>query len=83
MSTDSIEDRLTKFDRSVVRVYNSFEDADQADREFWWSRTPVERLIALEHIRGLAWGYDAENPPRLPRSPELLQLQVFSTSDLR
>jgi len=36
-----------RFQRGVMRVYESAEAADQADREYWWSRTPAERLREL------------------------------------
>ena len=52
------EKSLVTFDRTAFQVYNSFEEADDADREYWRSRTPLERMIALEHIRQSAWGYD-------------------------
>ena len=73
---EKFEHDLVTFDRSAYTVYNSFEEADATVRKYWRSRTPIERMIALEHIRQLAWGYDDANPPRLPRSPELLQLSV-------
>ena len=50
--------------------------ADEIDREYWRSRTPEERLEALELSRQIAYGYDptarglsrffevAEFPPR-------------------
>ena len=67
---------LTQFDKTAFMTYNSFEEADQADRDYWRSRTPQERLIALEHIRALNYGYadDAQPRPefqRLYRSHEL------------
>ena len=54
----------------------SFAEAEEADREYWRSRTPDERLAALELSRQIAYGYDptarglsrffevAEFPPR-------------------
>jgi hypothetical protein len=54
---------MLKFDPTVMRTYSSFEEADKGDRESWWARSPVERLIALEHIRQLNWRYDADHPP--------------------
>jgi hypothetical protein len=71
----SFEDHLKHIDRSVIEVFDSFEEADRADREYWLSRTPAERLMALEHIRQLAWGYDEESRPKLPRTSDVLQLR--------
>ena len=36
----------------------SLEDADAQDRAYWRSRTPDERLAALELSRQIAYGYD-------------------------
>jgi hypothetical protein len=36
----------------------SFAEAEEADREYWRSRTPDERLEALELSRQIAYGYD-------------------------
>jgi hypothetical protein len=43
---------------SVVRLL-SRQEAEQADRVFWHSRTPAERLAAAEQLRQVAYGYDA------------------------
>jgi len=54
----------------------SFAEAEVADQKYWRSRTPDERLAALELSRQIAYGYDptarglsrvfevAEFPPR-------------------
>jgi hypothetical protein len=36
----------------------TFEEAQQEDRNYWKSRTPDERLAALELCRQIAYGYD-------------------------
>jgi hypothetical protein len=59
-------------DRSAMRVFSSFEEADQADREYWWSRTPAERLRALERLRQLNYGYGKGRP--LPRFQRVLKI---------
>jgi hypothetical protein len=71
----SFEQSLLKVDRTVIQAFETFEEAEEADRQYWLSRTPVERMIALEHIRQCAWGYDDQSEPGLPRSPELLKLR--------
>jgi hypothetical protein len=63
----SFEDDLCKFDKTAIRTFSSFEEAERVDREYWLSRTPVERMQALEHIRQLAWGYDDQSQPAFPR----------------
>ena len=64
-----------RVDRRIFSV-KSFEEAERADRAYWRSRTPDERLEALELCRQIAYGYDptarglsrlfevAEFPPR-------------------
>ena len=47
-----------KIDKTQIRVFNSFEEAEQAEREFWMSCTPEERLTALEMMRRSTYGYD-------------------------
>jgi hypothetical protein len=65
-----------RMDRTVMRVFNSFEEAERHDREFWLSRTPVERMQALEQIRQHAWGYsNAEPQPQFPRVVAVAELR--------
>lgn len=49
-----------KVDTSAVSTFSTFEDADRADREFWWSKTPKARLAALEFMRQVLYGYDPD-----------------------
>jgi hypothetical protein len=79
----SLREDMLVFDKSTVRVFSSFEEADQAAREYWLLRTPAERMAALEHIRQLAWGYNADSRPKFPRSPELLKLRRRPLSGAR
>lgn len=44
----------------------TFAEADAKLREYWWSRTPVERMEALEEARIRNYGQDAINA-RIPR----------------
>ena len=46
-----------RVDRTVL-VVTSFGEAEQADREYWRSRTPDERLAALELSRQVTYGCD-------------------------
>jgi hypothetical protein len=62
-------------DWSVVREYRSFAEADAADLRYWRTRTPVERMIALEHLRQLAWGYNDRTRPQLRGTPGMLKLR--------
>jgi hypothetical protein len=52
--------------------FASFEDAARHDREYWWSRTPAERLAMAERLRQIAYGYDPATA-RIPRPIEILE----------
>ena len=46
-----------KVDRSAFSVFG-LKEADAADEAYWKSRTPDERLEALELSRQITYGYD-------------------------
>ena len=52
-------------DRGAIQIFDSFEDADEADRRERWAMTPGERLIALELLR--SYHYPSGEIPRLER----------------
>ena len=43
----------------TFEYFESFAEAEAADRAHWLSRTPQERLAAAEQLRQIAYGYDA------------------------
>ena len=43
--------KTVRMDKTVLTVFSSFEEADAADRAYWHSRTPLERLESLELVR--------------------------------
>lgn len=53
----SDDDRLKKIDRSMISVVTR-EEAHRQDIAYWKSRTPEERLEALESLRQAYYGYD-------------------------
>ena len=54
-------------DRTVMTV----TDLEQNDEDqYWWSRTPLERLKAIELNRQAVYGY-YNNPPRFQRLLEV------------
>ena len=61
-------------DKTAFKVFSSFQEADAADRAYWHSRTPEERLLALELMRQSAYGYDATTA-RLQRVLEITELK--------
>jgi hypothetical protein len=60
-----------RVDRSVVIVGNAFGESDE--KAFWLSRTPLERLEALEYLREMAFGYD----PATSRLQRVLETAEF------
>lgn len=37
-----------QINRKEIRVFSSFEESDASDRNYWHSKSPAERLEALE-----------------------------------
>ncbi len=66
-----IEDLLTKMDKTAFSVASLYDESDE--KAWWFSRTPAERLQALEHLRQSAYGYDPDSA-RLQRVLEVAQL---------
>jgi hypothetical protein len=61
-----------RIDKSSVEVFASFDEAEAKDRDYWLSKTPIERLAACELLRQITYGYDPATA-RLPRSFETLE----------
>ncbi|MGA3066619.1 MAG: hypothetical protein ABSF29_07205 [Tepidisphaeraceae bacterium] len=56
--------------------YRSAADADDADRRFWLSRTPRQRMQALEELRRFNYGYgDGKPQPRFQRILKVTKLR--------
>ncbi len=51
----------------TLQTFDSMADADKADREYSWSRSPAQRMRELERLRQLNWGYTRSNPARIVR----------------
>ncbi len=62
------EEMLT-VDRTVIKV-TSIDESDEG--KFWLSRSPIERLAALELLRQTAYGYEP-NSIRLQRVFEVVE----------
>lgn len=60
-----------RLDRSALS-FATFEEADEADRKYWWSRSPKERMQALELLRQINYGLDATSG-RLQRVFEFVE----------
>ena len=45
-----------KMNKKAFSVVHGFTAED--DREYWWHKTPLERLETLEMMRQIVYGYD-------------------------
>ena len=61
----------TKMDKTVLSVVSLTDEPD--DRAYWLSKTPEERLEALELMRQIHYGYDPSTA-RLQRVLTIAQL---------
>ena len=65
-----------KMDKEKFSVLSSFEEADAADKTYWHSKTPQERLEALELMRQINYGYN----PTTERLQRVLEIVEFTPS---
>jgi hypothetical protein len=65
-------EELFKVDRTVLTV-TSLHESDE--KEYWLSKTPEERLQALELMRQIVYGYDPTTA-RLQRVFEIAELKT-------
>ncbi|MDT0632302.1 hypothetical protein RQM47_06650 [Rubrivirga sp. S365] len=45
-----------RMDRSAFSVASSFEEAEEADRAWWWAQTPEFRLQTAQYLREVNYG---------------------------
>ena len=65
------ENSFPHLDKTVFSIV-SLEEADDDEVKFWRSKTPYERLDALETLRQIFYGYDP-NTTRLQRLFEIAE----------
>ena len=65
------KNKFPKIDRTAFSVV-SLDEADNDEVEFWLSKTPYERLEALETLRQIFYGYDPATT-RLQRVLEITE----------
>ena len=46
---------LIKMNKTSISIASGFEEAN--DRDYWHSKTPIQRLEALELMRQIIYGY--------------------------
>jgi hypothetical protein len=64
--------RSVKMDKTAFSAM-TFAEAAEQDRTYWWSKTPEERLAALELMRQIHYGYDPSTE-RLQRVLRIVEL---------
>ncbi|MGH9672695.1 MAG: hypothetical protein ACRD44_05890 [Bryobacteraceae bacterium] len=57
-----------------VTKFNSFQEADRAEKEYYLSLTPEQRLQIVSDLRALQYGPDDETAPRLARVCRVVEL---------
>lgn len=65
-----------RIDKEEFSVLSSFQEADEADKAYWHSKTPQERMAALELMRQINYGYD----PTTERLQKVLEVVEFTPS---
>lgn len=65
-----------RMDKEAFSVRSSFEEADADDKAYWHSKTPQERMAALELMRQIHYGYD----PTTERLQSVLEIVEFIPS---
>ncbi|MCP4349865.1 MAG: hypothetical protein GY795_30660 [Desulfobacterales bacterium] len=62
-----------RIDRTAFSVGSLYDESDE--KEYWWSKTPAERLYAVELMRQMSYGYDPLTE-RLQRFFEVAQIKL-------
>ncbi|MXV77990.1 hypothetical protein F4083_06300 [Candidatus Poribacteria bacterium] len=70
MKKEDTDIDIFRIDRSKLSVTSLFDTSD--DKEYWLSKTPQERLAALELMRQINYGYDPTTA-RLERVFEIVE----------
>jgi hypothetical protein len=65
------ENQFPRLDRTAFSIVSSFEEADRLDKEYWLSRTPIERLQHMELLRRI--NYAMTLPPDFKEFLKLLK----------
>jgi hypothetical protein len=70
----SLEDFPYKMDKTVFSVTSLHDEPDE--KAYWLSKTPHERLLALEFMRQVSYGYD----PSTARLQKVFEIIEFPAS---
>ncbi|WP_434683924.1 hypothetical protein [Pseudanabaena minima] len=64
-----------KFNRVTFSIVN-LHDEDIEDKAYWLSKSPSDRLVALEYLRQVMYGYD----PNTTRLQRVFEIAKFPSS---
>jgi hypothetical protein len=64
-----------KFNRGTFSIV-TLDDEDIEDKTYWHSKSPKERLVALEYLRQVMYGYD----PNTTRLQRVFEIATFPPS---
>jgi hypothetical protein len=64
-----------KFNRATFSIVN-LHDEDAEDKAYWLSKSPSDRLVALEYLRQVMYGYD----PNTTRLQRVFEIAKFPSS---
>jgi hypothetical protein len=62
--------KFPKLDKTAIQITSLFDES--SDKKYWLSKTPLERLEAVELMRQIVYGYDPATT-RLQRVFEITQ----------
>jgi len=65
------EIQFPKLDKTAFSIISSFEEADKQNKEYWLSKTPLERVQHMEILRRINYGTNAT--ARLQRVLEIIE----------
>ena len=51
----------------VIKIFNSFEEQEEEEKQYWQNLPGEKKLEILEYIRLQYWALNNENPRRLQR----------------
>jgi hypothetical protein len=68
---------MKESDEATLEEIKLAVESGVTDREFWHSRTPEERIWAVELMNRRAFGYDEHTIPKFQRVIEIVSLKRY------
>jgi hypothetical protein len=74
-SKEDMKENSPKSGKMNVLWIGTMQEADERDRRYWQSRTPRQRMQALEELRQMNYGYGKGKPePKFQRVLKIAEL---------